>query len=170
MPSHALIALVMMGSLAIAEDPVDPTEKADWVCRPLVGEIVAVLDDGCLQIAVAEVVTQMTHVEGRGMVPQRDYENPLGLRVFRLAGVDFKPAAHLQRTREWLVGMPVRLQIGKPFAADDADEPVPVVLYERNVDVLLNQEVVRRQLARPAEDLPGALGTYERRRIAKSAY
>src|SRR4030095_16404390 len=123
LPSHALIALVMMGSLAIAEDPVHPTEKADWVCRPLVGEIVAVLDDGCLQIAVAEVVTQMTHVEGRGMVPQRDYENPLGQRVFRLAGVDFKPAAHLQRTREWLRGMPGCPPHGKPLSAQEHRTP-----------------------------------------------
>ncbi|HEX4824013.1 MAG TPA: hypothetical protein VFV19_06850 [Candidatus Polarisedimenticolaceae bacterium] len=147
------------------------TPPGQWLYRSLVGAIVAVNDDGTLSVQVAEEKIELKSVYGRGVVGT-GLATPLGTRTYRLAGTDAGPEltlTRLQSLREWLVGMEVRIEIGQPFSANDAPEPVPAVILKKRDDAELNELFVRRGFGNVKVDVPEAIGPNEWTKIVVAA-
>jgi hypothetical protein len=149
-----------------------PSQASDWLARPLVGLVLAVNDDGTLNVRVAEETIEMVHVSGRSLVSMGPSDKLIGTKRYRLAGTEFSPplnASRVQALRDWLVNMEVQLKVGQSFSADDAPEPVPAVVFKRNTNVQLNEELVRRGFGQVRVDEPDAIGSNEWSKILAAA-
>jgi len=148
------------------------TQSGEWLARSLVGSIAQINDDGTLTIQVAEESNDMMRLSAQLMLPVGAGNQPLGVRVYRLAGTEVAPALNetrLQALRQWLVGTEVNLRIGSPFSANDAPEPVPAVIFSRRGNAQLNEQFVRRGFGQVRVDVPEAIGSYEWLKIVAAA-
>jgi len=165
----ASLALALTAALVMHSETI--AQPGQWLYRSLVGAITAVNDDGTLQVEVAEEKIELKSIYGRGVVGT-GFATPIGTRVYRLAGTEVVPeltVTRLQSLRDWLVGMEVRVEIGQPFSANDAPEPVPAVILKKRDEGQLNEQFVRRGFGSVRVDEPEAIGPSEWTKIVVAA-
>ena len=168
MRAAAVLAFVSILALEFTSLSAQPGQ---WLYRSLVGAIVAVNDDGTLQVQVAEEKIELKSIYGSGVVGT-GFATPLGMRVYRFAGTEIGPeltVTRLQSLRDWLVGMEVRVEIGQPFSANDAPEPVPAVILKKRDEAQLNEQFVRKGFGNVRVDEPEAIGPSEWTKIVVAA-